>query len=67
MSKNTKFCLKCARPLIKKWNKRYNGSLEDFCNDICKKAHVGGRKPKGWKGQKAPKKKNGHKDLFNGR
>ena len=62
--KTVKFCLKCARPLDRRWNKKYDGSHVDFCNDRCKNLHKSTRKPKS---KKALKKKNGHKDLFNGR
>ena len=58
--KDAKFCLKCARPLLKKWNKKYNGLHKDFCNDVCKVAHEGGQKRK----SVSKPAKNTHGDFF---
>jgi len=61
--KDVKFCLKCNRMLDKRWNSRYDGTLENFCNMKCETAHKRKRekKPTG-----APKKDK-QRDFFDGR
>ena len=63
---DVEFCRKCALPLVKRWNKKYDGKLPDFCNDACRRAHKDGRKPKGPRGSvKTAKPESGHRDFFN--
>jgi len=68
MKENLKFCLKCGRTLDKKWNKRYDGFLEKFCNAVCKAAHEKSAKLKiNRSSVRAARTGYEHKDFFNER
>ncbi len=41
-----KTCLYCGRPLDRKWNKRYTGEFENYCNAQHKRGQLREQRPK---------------------